>query len=275
MKYTNLNGTTLLIGKEPEKGCLLVAVCRNGHIVRAFTMGSAMSLPASVSRCLPQQGVAHCKVDIDTQGMMTMTNLKWQNVTYVDGTDIQMPVIINEYYKRIELGRDRYQLNLNALLATASKMIGGNGGNGGGSGPEQPEFSIAFLKRVWDDYDRQLMELQMAERKKANMSRLGGILSMLGMLLAVLPSMTDKVNIPDWVRFSMIGLALIIGIYTFVSSIRASDSFAVKKHKLDDQLYVRYVCPNPKCHHFMGMQPFVVIRQNKVCPYCRCKYSKD
>jgi len=41
--------TTLLIGKDPERGCLLVAIQTNGQLRNMFTIGAPMSLPGSVS----------------------------------------------------------------------------------------------------------------------------------------------------------------------------------------------------------------------------------
>jgi len=249
--------TTLLIGKDPERGCLLVAIQTNGQLRNMFTIGAPMSLPGSVSRCIPQQGIAHCKIDVQGNNM-TITNLKWQNVTYVNGIEITTKRI--EAQSRVELGTDHYQLNVAALLQASGISL-------------VPEYSIYPLKAIWEDYDRQLLAMQVAERKKANISRLQGIFSMIAMLMAILPSIVDSINIPVWLRVVILVCALGMAVFSFISGMRTSDSFAVKKHQLDEQLYTQYVCPNPKCHHFMGMQPYIVLRQNKVCPYCRCKLT--
>lgn len=254
---TNNHTTTLLIGKDPERGCLLVAMLNNGQLRNMFTIGAPMSLPASVSRCIPQQGIGHCKIDVEGNNV-TITNLKWQNVTYVNGIEITTKRI--EVQSRVELGRDRYQLNIAALMQASGISL-------------VPEYSIYSLKAIWEDYDRQLLAMQVAERKKANVSRLQGIFSMVAMLMAILPSIVDSINVPIWLRVVILVCALGMAVYSFISGMRTNDSFAVKKHQLDEQLYTQYVCPNPKCHHFMGMQPYIVLRQNKVCPYCRCKFT--
>lgn len=257
MISNNQTPTTLLIGKEPQRGCLLVAVGTGWQYKKVFTMENDMSLPASVSRCLPNENMGHCKIDVNADGTMVLTNLKWQNVTYANGVEIQSVRIDN--HSHIELGVDRFPLNLAELLRAAGI---------------EPVFSILYLKQVWTDYDRQLLAMQLAERKKANMSRLQGILSMLAMLMAILPSLVDGIDIPPTLRIAILIGALAMAVYSFVSGMRTNDSFAVKKHQLDEQLYTQYVCPNPRCHHFMGMQPYIVIRQNKVCPYCRCKFTE-
>ena len=81
----NLRGKTILIGKEPGNGRLLISVNIKGQ-VKNTTLGEMGCVPSCVSRCIPSDGVAHCKIDIDISGNITLTNAKPQNTTCVNAT---------------------------------------------------------------------------------------------------------------------------------------------------------------------------------------------
>ena len=68
-----LKGKTILIGKEPSQGRLLVALPGSG---KSAAIGLPGSVPASVSRCRPAEGIAHAKISIDQSGNIILTNLK-------------------------------------------------------------------------------------------------------------------------------------------------------------------------------------------------------
>lgn len=251
-----LKGTTLLIGKEPGNGRLLISITGNGF-KKTVTLGEYGSVPDSVSRCKPEEGVGHCKISIDENSKMTLTNLKIKNVTYVDNMEVSTKHIDGN--SKVSLGQDRYALNIKAILDLAEKTI-----------PQQAkELSIKHLEAIWDIYDQALEKLQIEQQKKANQQRLQGILSMSGMLFALLP-FPDSVRI---LRVIFIVAALGLAIFFFIKGSNVKDSFIFKKKELDKQFIKDYVCPNSECHHFMGTQPYMILRQNKKCPYCGCKYS--
>ena len=68
----NLKGKTILIGKEPEQSRLLIAIKGTSQIT---TLGQIGSVPNSVSRCKPTEGVAHCQIEIDLRRHFNCTNL--------------------------------------------------------------------------------------------------------------------------------------------------------------------------------------------------------
>lgn len=41
---------------------------------------------------------------------------------------------------------------------------------------------------------------------------------------------------------------------------------------LDKVFHEDYVCPNPRCKHFMGYQPYCDLEKNHKCPYCGAKF---
>ena len=83
----NLKGKTILVGKEPGNGRLFVSVKINGQ-PKTAAIGEMNSVPNSVSRCKPAENTAHCKIEVDATGNLIVTNLKPQNVTYVNGAEI-------------------------------------------------------------------------------------------------------------------------------------------------------------------------------------------
>ena len=120
MKLENLKNKTILVGKESGNGRLFVSVKINGQ-PKTAAIGDMNSVPNSVSRCKPAEGTAHCKIEIDATGSMVVTNLKPQNVTYVNDAEI-----VSKKVKQngvIELGKDRYPVNVNTIIETASKIV--------------------------------------------------------------------------------------------------------------------------------------------------------
>ena len=269
-----LEGKTILIGKEPGQGRLLIVV-KDGSNIKSAVIGGIGCVPGSVSRCKPAEDVGHCKLTIDQNSVMTLTNLKPQNVTYVNDMEIMSKHVTAD--SNVSLGKDRYAINIQSILEIAGKLVAQNQGQAQSYGQQkQVEVSIKHLKAIWDKYDTTLLNLQIEQQKKANQQRLQGIVSMSGMLLAILPSATSW-DLPEWIqglRVVFIIAALGLGFYFFIMGSKVKDSFLWKKRELDQKFMKDYVCPNKECNHFMGTQPYVILSQNKKCPYCGCKYSE-
>lgn len=260
-----LKNKTILIGKEPGNGRLLIAVQGAGR-VKVATLGEVGCVPNSVSRCKPAEDIAHCKITIGPDSVMTLANLKPQNVTFVNGTEIITKRITPD--SSVSLGKDHYAVNLNTVLETAKKLVAQD------PNPKPVEVSIKHLKAVWNHYDTKLLNLQIEQQKRANQQRLQGILSQLGTLCLIIPSVIPQIPIPNEVRAIVIVCAIGMSIYFFYKNSKTEDSFVIKKRELDQKLMNDYVCPNKDCNHYMGAQPYKILSQNKKCPYCGCKYSE-
>ncbi len=120
MSIDNLKGKTILVGKEPGNGRLFVSVKINGQ-PKTAAIGEMNSVPNSVSRCKPAENTAHCKIEVDATGNLVVTNLKPQNVTYVNGAEIVSKKVKSN--GMIELGKDRYSVSVNTIIETASKIV--------------------------------------------------------------------------------------------------------------------------------------------------------
>lgn len=243
-----------VLGKEEGQHRLLVKIG-----TKAFVVGSPQSVPNTVSR-------AHCELSVDfsndqacTATKIRIRNLKSQNITYVDGQEVESKVIKENSH--VQLGFDRYSVDLRKVIDGMRKFqMSAN--------PQPPEtYSLSPLRTVWEEYDSTRMQLQLKEQKKNNIRNLGGILSATGILFMCVPALGA-------LRFVATGFSLIIGLFFFIKGMNTSSSLTVKLHELDKEFRKRYVCPNPKCRHFMGSMPYDVLRQNKGCPHCKCKYTE-
>lgn len=252
-----LENSTILIGKEPGRGRLLVAVTAGGN-TRTTTVGEAGSVPGSVSRCLPAEGVAHCKITVGTDGAMVLANLKQRNVTYVNGTEIVSKRITPDC--RVELGCDRYKVDLAGVIAAAGRQTATSQ-----NPASQAEYSIKGLKPVWEEYNNAIKQIRIRQKNVGLLSSVPMAFSMFGGLIAgVMPEIRGFALV-----FTGVALVImIIGLY-----LRFTDKSIEQTEQLTERFQNRYVCPNPKCRHFMGNQPYNVLRQNTACPYCRCKLT--
>ena len=242
-----------VIGKEEGQHRLLVKIGQ-----KAFVVGSPQSVPNTVSRL-------HCSLSVeytDDQNRkvtkIKIQNLKPQNITYVDGQEVESKAIKENSH--VQLGLDRYNMDLKQVVDGMRKLLPA-------APPPPPEtFSLLKLKAVWEEYDCAKMELQLAEQKKNNFRGLGGILSGAGILFMFIPSL-------GIIRYIATGLSVLIGIFFFIRGMNTNSSLTVKLHDLDEEFRKRYVCPNPRCRHFLGQIPYDVLRQTKGCSYCKCRYK--
>lgn len=239
-----------LLGKEEGAHRLEVKVGQ-----KSFAVGSPESVPKSVSR-------SHCLLTVDfsddskrTVKSIVVKNVKAQNTTYVDGLEIEQKAIKEN--SLVQLGFERYTLDLTVIIAKLRQLL-----------PEiKVEYSILPLKNVWEEYDRTKLAITTSSVKSANRQRLQGILSMFGMLVGFIP------GVPTTFRIIIIGAALVMAVYFFVKG-SVGDPVHKRLHDLDEDFRKRYVCPNPDCRHYLGQTPYDVLRQNKSCVYCKCKYKE-
>lgn len=241
----------LLIGREADTNQL--AVMADG---KPFRIDVGASVPNTVSRCLPAEHTAHCRISVSTEKGMRIENLNPRNATYVNGAIVNSCRISGS--SRIELGPDLFRIDLHKIL----KAVGYN-----------PEYSIRHLKQIWDDYDQALLNLQLEQQKNQNRQRLQGILSQLSMLCVIIPAVIPAVKIPDALRVVLVLAAVCMAGYFFWKGSRPNETFVMKKRELDKQFKQLYVCPNPKCAHFLGFVPYDTLQYRKKCSDCGSSYK--
>ena len=256
-----------MIGKEPGQGRLLVSVKVNGQVKMA-AVGAVGSVPASVSRCLPTEGKAHCKIEMDEGGGMVITNLKSANVTYVDGMEVMSKKIT--VASRVELGKDRYAVNVGTVAEVARKLAGGGSQPGDKSGKE---YSISSLRQVWDRYHDELFDLQ---KRQKNLGLIKSLYIPCTLLSSGAGFLAKHIGLTEGaaqaVSYVLYGVAAFILFYGLYRSF--TDKSLEEKEQIGERFEHDYVCPNPECRHFLGYQKYDILRQNKNCPYCKCKWKE-
>ena len=267
---STLKNCTILIGKEPGQGRLLVSATTNGQ-TKVTAIGNINSVPNCVSRCKPTEGVAHCQITIDSNGDMTLTNLKPQNVTFVNGTEIVSKRISLESH--VALGKDRYIINLYALLSTVTQIVGtSNPVNP--SNPNKPAStprSIRHLERVWNDYDKALYDLQIRQKKDGIFRSLYMPIiiasTLLGYALNFLGIDKQLTSVLSILFYIIAASVLFYGLYKAIK-----DKSIEERKELNEKFQDDYICPH--CNHFLGFQAYKILKQNSNCPYCKGGFTE-
>ncbi len=261
-----LKGKTILIGRESGQGRLLVALLGSG---KGAAIGGVGSVPGSVSRCRPNEKTAHCKIEIDPSGNMVLTNIKPENVTFVNDLQIQSKKITPSC--TISLGRDRYLLDLNLVLQTATKLVGATTPS-----PTPKTYSIQHLEKVWNRYEATLEAIQRGQQERGKRRMLPMMIGVASSVITALIAFFRDQIYDETVRNFLTILPALVAVISFIIYFRnytEKDTSIEDKKNAQDKLFDHYVCPNPQCNHFMGNQPYKVLRQNKKCPYCGCSLT--
>lgn len=263
-----LKGKTILIGKEPGQGRLLVAI--EGGLAGAT--GAVGSVPNSVSRCRVADGVAHAKIKVDQNGNMVLTNEKQQNVTYVNGSQIMSKRITPA--NKVELGHERYEINLQSVLETARKLVAAkesmsaqkSGPQAQGAGQSTVTVDITHLEGVWRDYHDALKQLR-ENQKRINLIRSGcGIFTMCAM---------PCIFFLGPIGYLMTGIGVVGNVYSFVGL--KNDNTSDEQERLTEDFQDNYVCPNPDCNKYLGNLTYRLLKKqySMHCPYCKCEYTEN
>lgn len=257
-----LKGKIILIGKEPQNGRLLIAIQGNG---KSAALGTPKSVPACVSRCKPAEGIAHAKIAVDQSGNMIISNMKPQNVTYVEGSEIVSKKVTPT--SRVELGKDRYGIDLPAVLNAAKTIVSANTPKPTPTPQPFPEpqkvFNISHLEHVWNDYHDSLLEIR-GRQRKINIMRAGFSL----FTLCAMPT----VVIIGPIGYVFTGIGIIGAVYSFVGM--KNDNSYIESDQLTEQFQDRYACPNPDCNKFLGNLSYRLLKKqySMQCPYCKSKF---
>ncbi|MDE6559848.1 MAG: hypothetical protein K2K75_00545 [Muribaculaceae bacterium] len=265
----NLKGKTILIGKEPGQGRLLVAIQETG---KCCAIGAPGSVPACVSRCKPAEGSAHAKIAVGYDGCLTLTNMKAQNVTFVNGSEIAFKRI--SLSNSVELGKDHYSINVPAIIESAGKIaslqmqkdVKPNPQSHPQPNPQPSEkkiYNISHLEHVWNDLQAKKKEIQ-AKQKKINLVRSGcGVFTMCAM---------PCIFLFGPIGYVLTGIGILGNVYSFVGL--KNDDTAEVVEKLNEDFQDRYVCPNPDCNKFLGNMSYRLLKKqySMHCPYCKSEF---
>lgn len=250
-----LSGKTIMIGREPGNGRLVVAIRENG---KSEVAGAPRSVSGSVSRCIPSEGKAHACISVDENGDMVISTMN--NVTFVNGT---------EYAKRkisaadtIELGGDKFRISLPEVMKIAEKLVAVAPAQPANTGKSVKKYNISHLERVWNELKEQKKELQ-AKQKKINLVRSGcGVFTMCAM---------PCIFLFGPIGYALTGIGVAGNIYSFLGM--KNDNSADAMESITEKFEEKYVCPNPECNRFLGNISYRLLKKNyRNCPYCKSEF---
>ena len=201
--------------------------------------GLPNSVPMDVSR-------NHVSLQPLGNGKWQVKNLKEQNVTFVNGIAIESKTVSEK--DKIELGNSHYLLSWNAL-----------------SEPKVETVDIRPLKSIWEEYDNQRIQNQIAERRFNAARSATGIITMLAIACSFILGHGP-------IYLVLYALAISVSVLFTIQAYRKSTEVPQQQRELSKQFQHRYVCP--KCGHFMGFTDYDILIQNDACPYCKAKYKK-
>ena len=201
--------------------------------------GQANSVPMDVSR-------HHLSLTPAGSGKWKISNLNERNVTFVNGLSIESKTITES--DKVELGNSHYLFHWDALQE-----------------PKEETIDIRPLKRVWDDYDAQCLENQIAERKFNAARSATGIITMLAIACSFILGHGPAYLV-------LYAVAIGISVVFTIQAYKKSSEVPLKQKEQKKTFQQRYVCP--KCKHFMGFTDYDILTQSDACPYCKTKYEK-
>lgn len=264
MVTESLKGKEIFVGRENGSNQLLVYLTINGKVT-AFHIGNVGSVPKSVSRANPNQNKAHLSIKIENNGNIVLTNLKPQNVTFVNGSEIVSKRISEN--DNIQLGADRYILPLNQILDTTSKLTTSQLHNSSPSSQHHDTitYSISHLEKVWENFRDGQKEIK-RKNKNIVLVRSGcGIFTMCAM---------PTIFFLGPIGYILTGIGVIGNVYS-IWGIKKND-IDEENEKLEERLEREYLCPNPECRRYFGKLKYSLLKnQYKMqCPYCKSKFEE-
>lgn len=240
----------IVIGRDGRTSQLKISI---GQQSKSF--GAQGSVPQTVSR-------QHCSITVNDNGTFTLKNLKLQNVTFVNGQQVDTKIIKEN--DTIELGPNKYLVSWNTLKSVI---------------PAKAEVvSIEPLKKIWDRYQLEnekveIRKQQLAIKKqKQNLLRgLTGIFIPLAIVLSVFAGGRDN---PLFILlYSLPGIITLMMTISQYNNIKEDESSIIsdREQKKERDLRFRRDYSCPKCGKYLSM-PYDVLERYDSCPYCKVKF---
>lgn len=258
-----LRGREILVGKDAASGRISISVSVGKNKSSAL-FGAENSVPNSVSRNKPDEGVAHLGLTISQEGAIVARNLKPQNVTYIDGVEIVSKNITDDCV--FELGSDKFKIKLSSIISVAEKIIEAS------EPAKVPEFNISHLEFIWENYHNQNIDLQKRSRKQNVQGRIPMFFTMGS---GALSSIAFACGWGEDVKIICVILTVLgLTIMGYVFLISKNDTSIEDRERITEEFQDKYICPNPKCGKYLGAYPYKLMKRqySMSCPYCKCKF---
>lgn len=249
----NLKNKSILIGRDPEKPRLIAAIEVGGKM-KMMAIDSSVVIPNSISRCVAAERKAHCKIDIDANGAMTIVNLKDANVTYVDNVPVISKHITVD--SKVALGKDCYAIDINSIITTVKSVLG---------------VDIRPLKQVWDDYEAELERISRRQQEIARRRMLPMIFTLSsGLLASVMGVMFDGSN----KAIALIPVPItVISLIIFLKNYRTKDTSMEDRKKAAQKLKQNYLCP--ACKKYLEGREYSLLVDDGKCRKCGAAFLHE
>lgn len=257
---------TILIGREVD-GTHLVALTldANGGKPTKTYIGDNVSTSVTRLRLVDNnRWVGHCKIDIENDGSMRISNMKAENITRVNGNGVASRAIT--WNDNITLGSGEYQLDMTKVRKLTQTINGGSGGKGSGTSATEAK-SIKHLEYVWKKYDEDKHNLQ---KKNRSLNLLRSSASIFTVPVIALSGFMSSKGI-DGASFLWIisAIGAVITIWGWYRSYKFDIN--VETEKLNEWLKQNYCCPHCSLP-LTGMGEYAMlfgkVNITKKCPHC-------
>lgn len=169
-------------------------------------------------------------------------------------------------------------IRLGGMLTTVQQLLTApatSGEQAGGQANKEPvnvaaEFNK--LEKVWKNYREDMRKMQMSVTKLNNMRM---VILPLGSLLGIGASLVFTDDNAMRMIGSVIGIVFSVVISLIIGHLSMKRQKTVQEgtEELTAKFMLTYVCPNPKCRHFLGNTPYKVLKTQGSCPYCKAKFK--
>lgn len=227
--------TTIIIGRDSKTSQLRMTA--NG---KSAAICGKENVPMGVGR-------EHISITIDDEGTVILQNLNIENDTYVNGIGVETKRL--KEGDCIELGKEHYRIGWDVLQPFIPKFV-----------------DIRPLKKVWNDYQEEQLQLQIKERRSGVLRSATGLITMAAMVLSIFTGRDNPMFLTLYIIAGVVSAAF------FVKAYLDSAKMPKKQQEIRDSLPKKYVCPS--CGHFIGNQSYEILSQGKACPYCKAIYRK-
>ena len=150
---------------------------------------------------------------------------------------------------RIELGTGHYVLDWNIIKSFVPKYA-----------------DIRPLKKVWEDYQNELMDLNIKERRFGHLRSATGLITTAAVILGFVTGRDNPLFIILYV------VAGVISAYFFFKAYSECDKTPKRIQEIKEAFPHKYVCPN--CGHFLDNRSYDILVQDGKCRHCQAIFKK-
>ncbi len=208
----------------------------------------------------PTVSRSHARVTLLDDNQVLVEDLNSLNGTYVNGYRIRKSTIsLNDEVKVSEV-----KLNLSKIFNISEPP------------PEDKKDKLDYIKefaaleKVWNDYQRNRIEITKKHNLKTSLIRGGFTLAPL--VIFNLIKYTVEMTPEAMAAFSQQYLVFAILGSTLAVVATGNMSPQEKITQLDEDFKVRYVCPNKECSRQLGNVPWKTFQSPGKCPACKAVY---